>query len=212
MITVSLVQRCRCLFLYLLDFINMFLFFFEQNIVILLLIFLRIWVFICLFIRMLLIYLFHSLKVLLLLLSNLLLQVLNLLAKSVDFLNVIVVLCFMSLGVNCDLLAQFNHVSLETSPLVFRRFDVNLVVFNFRLDIGKGLQLMVESNQRCLHALNLCISISDRKLQVLDFLMKGVDLHGGAWRSIRLRLWRRAWRSSLSLRWWYHQLNLRIRN
>ena len=176
MVSVSLLQGCSGLLLHLFDLIQMFLLFLKQGLVILLLSFLRIRVFICLFVEIILINLVHLRQVLFLLLCNFPLEVLNLFSKPFNFAQRLIVFGFVRLRVDRDLLAQFDYVGLEAPAFVLRGLDVSLVVFDLFLDVGESGQLVIQSDQRRLHPFDLRITIPDRELQTLDLLMQRLNL------------------------------------
>ena len=176
MVTVSLLERSGSLLLHALDLVKVLLFLLCQGLIVRLLIFLRFRIFVCFLFEMLLIGFLHLFEMRLLLGSDLLLEILDLFAKPVNFLQGLIVFGVVGLRVDGDLLARFDDVRLEIAPVVLGRLDVCLVIFHLFLDIRQGCQFVIECNQSSLHALNLGVAVSKRELQVLDLFVERIDL------------------------------------
>lgn len=176
MVTVSLLERSGSLLLHALDLVKVLLFLLCQGLIVRLLIFLRFRIFVCFLLEMLLIGFLHLFEMRLLLGSDLLLEILDLFAKPVNFLQGLIVFGVVGLRVDGDLLARFDDVRLEIAPVVLGRLDVCLVIFHLFLDIRQGCQFVIECNQSSLHALNLGVAVSKRELQVLDLFVERIDL------------------------------------
>ena len=54
------------------------------------------------------------------------------------------------------------------------------MVFHLLLNVRERRQLVIQSNERRLHPFDFRVSISDGKLQVLDFFVERVNLSGSA--------------------------------
>lgn len=160
MLAVSLAERCSCLFLQGSDMIEVLLFFLCQCLVVCLFITLHLGVLVCLLLEMLLICLLQLLEVLLLLIRNLLFQVLNLISQAIDFFQGLVVLHFVCLCVDGNLLTRLDDVCLEDTSVTLGGLEVGLVIFNFLVDVGKAGQLVIECDKRGLHSLNLSVPLT----------------------------------------------------
>jgi hypothetical protein len=98
------------------------------------------------------------------------LQGLNFIHKAFALKNLGLMLLSMFVGLDSDLLGGDDDGLLELSSLHFRLLDVAFVLIDIIADITEDIDLLIESEEGGLHSLDLDVSITQGKLQLLVFL------------------------------------------
>ena len=77
----------------------------------------------------------------------------------------------MSLGVLTNRLTHSYDMGLNLTSLALRGLDKTLCAFQVFLDIRESGKLSIQRNESGLHPLDLNVSFTDRKLQMLDLAL-----------------------------------------